>query len=147
MNISARTMALPKWFWICAGLGFAWNMFGVAQFLGTTLASQEGLMMSGMTEAQARLYFGLPVWMTIAFAIGVFGGLLGSALLLLRRKQSVPIFAVSLAGYVVLYVGDITEGVFAIMGSSQVIILTCVVLIAAGLFWLARRFEKQSVLY
>ncbi len=146
MNISARTMALLKWFWICAGLGFAWNMFGVAQFLGTTLASQEGLMMSGMTEAQARLYFGLPVWMTVAFAIGVFGGLLGSALLL-RRKQSVPIFAVSLAGYAVLYVGDITEGVFAIMGSSQVIILTCVVLIAAGLFWLARRFEKQSVLY
>jgi len=104
-------------------------------------------MMSGMTEGQAKLYFGLPVWMNIAFAIGVFGGLLGSALLLLRRKQSVPVFAVSLAGYVVLYIGDITEGVFAIMGSSQVIILTCVVLIAAGLLWLARWIEKQSALY
>lgn len=146
MNMTASTMPLPKWFWICAGLGLAWNMFGVVQFLGTALASQEGLMMSGMTEAQARLYFGLPVWMTIAFAIGVFGGLLGSALLMLRRKQSVPVFAVSLAGYIVLYIGDITEGVFAIMGSSQVIILTCVVLIAAGLLWLARKFERQSAL-
>ena len=146
MNMTASTMPLPKWFWICAGLGLAWNMFGVVQFLGTALASQEGLMMSGMTEAQARLYFGLPVWMTIAFAIGVFGGLLGSALLMLRRKQSVLVFAVSLAGYIVLYIGDITEGVFAIMGSSQVIILTCVVLIAAGLLWLARKFERQSAL-
>lgn len=146
MTTIARTMTLPKWFWICAGLGLAWNMFGVVQFLGTALASQEGLMMSGMTEAQARLYFGLPVWMHIAFAIGVFGGLLGSALLLLRRKQSVPVFAVSLAGYIVLYIGDITEGVFAIMGTSQVIILTCVVLIAAGLLWLARRFGRQSAL-
>jgi len=146
MNITAQTMTLPKWFWICASLGFAWNLFGVVQFLGTALASQEGLMMSGMTEAQARLYFGLPLWMNVAFAIGVFGGLLGSALLLLRRRQSVLVFAVSLAGYIVLYIGDITEGVFAIMGSSQVIILTSVVLIAAGLLWLARRFEKQSAL-
>ena len=147
MNITARTMTLPRWFWICAGLGLTWNLFGVAQFLGTALATQEGLMMGGMTEAQAELYFGLPVWMNAAFAIGVFGGLLGSALLLLRRKQAVPVLAVSLAAYIVLYIGDITEGVFAIMGSEQVIILTSVVLIAAGLLWLARKFERQSALY
>ncbi len=147
MNISARTMTLPKWFWICAGLGLAWNLFGVVQFMGTALASQEGLMMGGMTEAQAKLYFGLPIWMNIAFAVGVFGGLLGSALLLLRRKQAVPVFAISLVGYIVLYIGDITQGVFAIMGSEQVIILTSVVLIAAGLYWLARKFERQSALY
>lgn len=147
MNTTARTMPLPKWFWVCACLGLAWNLFGVVQFLGTAQASQEGLMMSGMTEAQARLYFGLPMWMNIAFAIGVFGGLLGSSLLLLRRKQSVPVFAVSLTAYIILYIGDITEGVFAIMGSSQVIILTCVVLIAAGLLWLARRFEQRSALH
>ena len=147
MNMTASTMPLPKWFWICAGLGLAWNMFGVVQFMGTAMAPQEGLMMGGMTKAQADLYFGLPVWMNIAFAIGVFGGLLGSALLLLRRKQAVPVLAVSLAAYIVLYIGDITEGVFAIMGSEQVIILTSVVLIAVGLLWLARRFERQSALY
>lgn len=147
MNMTASTMPLPKWFWICAGLGLAWNMFGVVQFVGTALASQEGLMMSGMTEAQAQLYFGLPVWMNIAFAIGVFGGLLGSALLLLRRKQSVPVFAVSLAAYIVLYIGDITEGVFAIMGSSQVMILTGVVLIATGLLLIARDLGKRRALY
>lgn len=147
MSITARALTLPKWFWMSAGLGFAWNMFGVAQFLGTALASEEGLMMSGMTEAQAKLYFGLPVWMTIAFVIGVFGGLLGSALLLLRRRQSVSVLALSLAGYVVLFIGDITEGGFAIMGSAQVVILTCVVLIAASLMGLARWSEKQSALY
>ncbi len=147
MNITASTMPLPKWFWICAGLGLAWNIFGVVQFLGTALASQESLMMGGMTEAQAKLYFGLPIWMNIAFAIGVFGGLLGSAMLLLRRKLAVLVLAASLAAYIVLYIGDITEGVFAIMGSEQVIILTSVVLIAVGLLWLARRFERQSALY
>jgi hypothetical protein len=147
MNAAAQTMTLPKWFWICAGLGLAWNMFGVVQFMGTAMASQEGLMMGGMTRAQADLYFDLPVWMNIAFAIGVFGGLLGSAMLLLRRKQAVPVLAVSLAAYIVLYIGDITEGVFAIMGSEQVIILTSVVLIAVGLLWLARKFERQSALY
>jgi hypothetical protein len=49
------------------------------------------------------------------------------------------VFGLSLAAYVALYLGDIIHGVFAALGTPQVLILTLVVLIAAGLFWLARR--------
>jgi hypothetical protein len=50
-----------------------------------------------------------------------------------------------LAAYLVLYVGDITQGVFQAFGMGQVIILTTVVLIAAGLLWVSmRQFRRVS---
>lgn len=89
---------------------------------------------------------GYPVWMTAAFAVGVLGGLVGCVLLLLKKRISVPVFVISLIGYIVLYVGDLTEGVFAAIGASQVAILSSVVIIAAALLWLSRHFAQKGAL-
>jgi hypothetical protein len=135
---------LPLWFWISAALGLLWNLFGLFRFLVDSFASVEKLMASGMTQAQASLYTGLPVWMTIVFAVGVIGGTLGCILLLLRKKQAFAVFAASLAGYIALYAGDIALGVFAAFGTPQVAILTTVVLIAAALLWLSHASQKRG---
>ena len=66
-------------------LGLAWNIFGTYQFIGSVNATAESLMAMGMSEAQAMVMTKYPLWMTIAFAIGVFGGLIGSILFLLRN--------------------------------------------------------------
>jgi hypothetical protein len=134
---------LPLWTRIVAGLGVAWNLYGIEQFRTTVFAPVEHFVAMGMTPEQATLYAGLPVWMDLAFGLGVVGGLVGSALLLFARRQATPVLAVSLAAYCVLYVGDITEGVFAALGIGQVAVLTVVVAIAAGLLalsvWAGRR--------
>jgi hypothetical protein len=144
MNQTTSNTRMPKWFWAIASLGLAWNIFGVVQFLATARGTVGSLMSGGMTQAQADLYINLPMWMTVAFAAGVFGGVLGSVLLLLRKSSSAPVFGVSLIAYVVLYIGDITQGVFTAFGPPQVVILTIVVLIAAGLLWLARHYQKAG---
>jgi hypothetical protein len=136
--------SVSKWYWWLALLGLAWNLFGVYRFLATTLATVEGLVGQGLTQAQAELYVGLPVWMNVAFALGVYGGTLGCLLLLLCNALAKPVFAFSLAAYAVLYLGDITQGVFAAFGSAQVTILTTVVAIAAGLQWLALQWPPRS---
>lgn len=135
---------LPLWFWAAAGLGLAWNAFGLVQYWGSVTATQESLAASGMTAEQAIVMLTYPAWMTGAFAFGVFGGLAGCTLLLLRKKIATPVFLVSLLGYIALYIGDITEGVFAALGRPQVIVLTAVVLIAAALLLLSRYFERQG---
>lgn len=127
-------------------LGLAWNIFGTYQFIGSVNATSESLMAMGMSEAQAMVMTKYPLWMTIAFAIGVFGGLIGSILLLLKKAISEKIFLASLLGYIVLYIGDITEGVFAAIGKSQVIVLTTVVAIAFGLWFFARSYRKKGLL-
>jgi hypothetical protein len=101
-------------------------------------------MASGLTQPQATLYAALPWWMNTVFAIGVFGGTVGSVLLLLRKSIAIPVFVVSLVAYVILYIGDITQGVFAAFGTPQVVILSTVVAIAAALLWLAMHFKKSQ---
>ena len=146
MEHRMQVKPLPIWFWIAAVLGLAWNVFGVVQYIGSVRATADSLVASGMTPEQAAVMLGYPAWMTAAFAIGVFGGVLGCALLLARKRVSVMVFALSLLAYVALFIGDWVEGVFAAMGSAQVIVLSMVVLIAAALFALARHFAARQAL-
>lgn len=134
----------PSWFWAAAGLGLAWNLFGVYQFLSTAGGTVDTRMASGLTQPQAELYAALPWWMNTVFATGVFGGTLGSILLLLRKSISVPVFVVSLVAYIVLYISDTTQGVFAAFGTPHVVILTTVVAIAAALLWLTTHVKKRQ---
>lgn len=124
---------MPTWVRLAAALGAAWSAFGVVQWSGQAFATPTMLMAKGMTADQAALYAALPGWMTTVFAIGVFGGLAGSILLLAGRRAAGPLLAMSLVGYIALYIGDITEGVFAAFGAGQVAMLTLVVAIAVGL--------------
>lgn len=137
----ART---PVWFRAVIGLGILWNVFGVYQFATQTFADETMLLNGGMTAAQAALYAGLPVWMPIAFGVGTIGGLIGTLLLLAGRQSATPVLGLSLAGYIVLYIGDMTEGVFAAFGTPQVVILSSVVAIAVGLFMLARVAARRG---
>jgi hypothetical protein len=140
---SMNAQKAPLWFWISATLGLLWNLFGLFRFSVDSFSSVEKLIAGGMTQAQASLYAGLPFWMTVVFAVGVIGGTLGCILLLLRKKQALAVFAVSLVGYIALYAGDIALGVFAAFGTPQVVILTTVVLIAVALLWLARLSQQR----
>ncbi len=133
-------------FWSVVGLGLAWNIFGVVQFLASLNATETSLMTQGLTAEQAMVMLNYPVWMTIAFAVGVFGGIIGSVLLALKSRVAISVFAISLIAYIILYIGDITEGVFAALGAPQVIILTFVVAVAAGLLWYARNLRIKGVL-
>ena len=126
--------------------GLLWSLFGAFQFAVQTFSDEAGLIASGMTPEQAQLYAGLPLWMAVDFAVGTFGGVLGCILLLAGRKLSVAVLAVSLAAYVALWTGDVLLGVFAVFGTPQVAVLSSVVLIAAGLLWLARRLAARGVL-
>ncbi len=138
LGAPAKPSSTPIWYWVVATLGLLWSAFGALQFIIAVSSTPEDLVAGGMTPEQAAVMSGYPGWMTAAFAVGVFGGVLGCVLLLMRNKTSTAVLAVSLAAYVVLYIGDYTEGVFAAMGAPQVIVLSLVVLIAAGLVWVSR---------
>ncbi|MCB1449239.1 MAG: hypothetical protein KDJ67_03825 [Nitratireductor sp.] len=136
-SLPASCLPAPRWLLMSALGGVAWNLFGAFQFVGAVTATPESLVASGLTPEQAAVMTGYPVWMTLAFAIGIAGGLVGSVLLYLRRPLSKAALAASLVAYVVLWIGDAIHGVFAAMGAPQVVILTTVVAIAATLLALS----------
>ena len=141
LTLDPRGTRIPAWFWGLAGFGVLWNLYGIHQFLGSLAPAGRAAMAAGMTAAQAQVYFSLPAWMSAVFAIGVFGGLLGSLGLVARRAAAVPVLAASLLAYAALFCGDLYFGVFDAL-PGQPAILVFVVLVAVGLLasaWAARR--------
>ncbi len=134
----ARIPASP-WISLSALAGAAWNLFGLVQFVHSLTATRESLVAAGLTPDQALVMTTYPAWMTFAFGLGVTAGLVGSLLLLWRFKAARPVLMLSLAAYVALWIGDAIHGVFAVMGVTQIAILTLVVAIAAGLFMVSLR--------
>lgn len=142
--LSKSSLRPPLWLLATAFAGLAWNAFGAVQFIGSLTATPQSLMASGLTAAQATVMTSYPAWMTLAFGVGVAGGLIGSGLLALRHRFARPVFAVSLMAYVALWIGDALYGVFAALGVSQILILTLVVAIAAGLYAISRSSAAQT---
>lgn len=135
----------PLWLVLAATAALAWNLFGLWQFGGFLTQTNESLMAQGMTEAQALAYNGMPAWVTMAFAVGVIGGALGTALLLLQRHAAMAVLGVSLVGYIALFVGDWAYGLFEVL-PSQLAILSTVVGIAAASLGLALFAVKRDIL-
>lgn len=145
--LPSPTLPRRSWPILAVGaVGVAWNLFGIVQWIGTVRATPQSLMAGGLDATQAALYLGLPGWMTLAFAIGVFGGLAGSLALTLRHRASWPLLAMSLVAYIALFAGDAAYGLFeAIPG--QLAILSVVLLIAivlAGVAWRERRATTRQ---
>lgn len=134
----------PKWFWLLASLGLLWNLSGIEEFYDSINATVDSMVAAGFTPEQANLYKSLPVWTMVVFGIAVFCGAIGCALLLLRKKISVKILAISLIAFSIYYVSDILYGVFAVFGIDEFIVLNIALLSAITMFWLARRSDKNG---
>lgn len=144
MTMTTSPASMPTLIRALAAGGAAWNAFGVIQFWGQVSATPAMLMAKGMTAAQANLYASLPDWMTTVFAIGVFGGLAGAVLLLFGQRAATMLLGMSLIGYIAVYIGDITQGVFAAFGTGQIVVLTIVVTIATALLALSLHADRRE---
>ena len=67
---------------------------GVMAYLGQVYITDE--VLNAMTPEQQELFANTPAWSTGVFAVAVFGALLASLLLLLRKKWATPLFLISL---------------------------------------------------
>jgi hypothetical protein len=86
--------AAPMWFWAVAAFALLWNLMGVSSFLMQVSMTDEGL--KALPLAEQELYNSYPLWTYIAFAIAVFGGMIGSVGLLMKKKWAKPAFIISL---------------------------------------------------
>lgn len=89
----------PKSFWVVAVLALLWNLLGVAMFAMQMMMTPEAL--AAMPAEQRQVYEATPSWLNIAFAVAVFGGVLGALGLLLKKRWAVLFFTLSLIGLLV----------------------------------------------
>ena len=141
------TTRTPWHLWVVGVVGLLWNAYGCFDYTMTQLEGDAWLRSMKMTEAQMAYFNAMPAWTHGAWAIGVWGGLLGSALLLLRMKWAFHLFVASLLGLVasLIYQYGLSNGM-EVGGTSGVVMYA--VILAACLFfiWYARMMSKRGVL-
>ncbi len=136
----------PKHLWIVGVISLLWGAMGAFDYLMTQ--THNASYMSQFTPEQLEFYYGFPVWVDAAWAIAVWGGLLGSVLLLLRKCLAVPVFLVSLVAMVAVSVHNygFADGL-AVMGGAFPLIFTAVIFIVSVSLWLyARAMSSRGVL-
>lgn len=149
MNTITRT---PAHLWIVGIIATVWNAIGCYDYLMTRMRNTEYLqsMMPGVDpNAMLAWVDSFPIWAQFGWGLGVWGGLLGSILLLLRSRYAFHALAASFVGMILGLGYQIAlappppgvpeEGMMAMM--PYVIIL-----IGAVLLYYAWRMRNNGVL-
>ncbi|MAQ02165.1 MAG: hypothetical protein CL586_08680 [Alteromonadaceae bacterium] len=131
---------------VFAWLMVLWNGIGVAAFFSQLMMTPE--MIAQLPEAQQAVYRDIPVWSYAAYALAVFGGLIGSILLALGKKLALPVLVISLAGVLVQqYYNFVVIDAIGIMGWGIVVMPVIVTVIALLLVIISQRGTRSGWLH
>ena len=140
------TPGRPWHLWLIGIIGGLWSAIGVLSFMLTQM-HVEAVM--SQFPPQQREYFESFPWWTVAFwAIGVFGGVIGCLLLLLKKRLAVPVLLASLIGAIVCNLGGLfLLGGLKVMREPSDLGLTLLpIIIAVFLACYAGAMSKKGVL-
>ena len=142
----------PVHLWIVGLLSLLWNGFGCYDYLMTRMRNEEYFKsMGGGVDPQAMLAWvdDFPFYAQFGWGLGVWMGLAGSVLLLMRHRWAVPALGLSLLGAVVglgyqIFLAPpapppMNEGAMTYMP-------WVIILVAAALYYYGLRQQKAGVL-
>ena len=133
----------PRSFLIIGLIALVWNLFGVMSYIMHVTMSPEAL--AQMPEAERALYESSPAWVTGAFAIAVFSGVLGCVGLLLKKAWSAPVFLVSLVAIVLQFAYWLfMTASIEVHGVQAVIMPLLVTVIGVFLVWYSRDAKAKG---
>jgi hypothetical protein len=148
----AMAARAPAHLWIVGILSLVWNCFGAYDYTMTRMRNTDYIAgaMPGVDPNVALAWVdSMPMYAQIGWGLGVWLGLLGSVLLLIRSRWAVWSFGLSLVG-AVLSLGYQMLLAPPMPGASESPLMKAVpafvLAIALALFLYARAQEKKGVL-
>jgi len=123
-------------FWVICILALIWNVMGSMNYL----MQMNPEMLANYPEAAKSLVESRPAWATGAFAIAVFGGVIGDILLILRKTVAYYLFIASLLGVIVtnIHTVQVTSAVDIWIGSAMSLA------VAAFLIWYSKLVKGKG---
>ena len=136
----------PWHLWLVGVVALLWNGLGCLDYTMTQLQGDAWLANMDPTELQMAYFHAMPSWTDAAWAIAVWGGLLGGILLLVRRKWALHAFAASFLGWAAgaVYTFALSNGMEAMGGWWPMLVVKGV--ICAFFVWYASIMGKRGVL-
>ena len=140
-------MKAPWHLWVIGILSLLWNAGGAYDYYATRTGNEDYLAM--LTAEQLAYLEAFPFWVSIAWALGAWGAVLGSILLLLRSRHAVTAFVISFIGMI----GNLVYGLFisptpmtAMASGGAMVFMIAIVVVAILLIIYARRMTDAGVL-
>ena len=137
--------AAPWHLWAIGVVSLLWNSFGCYDYVMTNLRDAKYL---AQFPPEVIAYLDtMPRWLTGFWALGVWGSIAGSVLLLLRSRHGVTAFAVSLLGLAVSQIYQWLDHRPDAMKGSGMVMMTVVIWGALIFFlWYSARLRRLGVL-
>ena len=133
----------PTWFWIISVIALLWNIMGVIAYLADAYMSVETL--AELSQEQRMLYESRPAWVTGVFAIAVWGGLIGSIGLLVRKKWAYIMFIISLIAVLAQNVYQFfLSNTFDVLGSAAMAFPILIIIISILLILFSNWAKKNE---
>lgn len=129
-------------FWLVGVFTLIWSLLGTMNFF----MQLNPEMLATMPENHRAIAENRPAWVTAAFGLAVFGGSLGSLLLLLRRRIALPVFVAAFIGVLLamahaLFLMNIPLGYSA----GEIVLAVILPIIVAGfLVWYGRFADRRG---
>ncbi|OYW48339.1 MAG: hypothetical protein B7Y36_12960 [Novosphingobium sp. 28-62-57] len=138
----------PAHLWAVGVVSLLWNSFGCVDYTMSKLDPVAYMQSVGMGEAEIAYTQALPAWLSAFWALGVWGSLAGSVLLLLRSRHAVTAFAVSLLGLAVTQIYNLFDSTVPESMNLGAMLVMNLVIWASLLFllWYALRMKGRGVL-
>ena len=146
MNATAAGRT-PAHLWIVGVLSLIWSCVGANDYYQSQTGNMAYFQAVGMGQAEIDWVHGFPAWAVSIWAIGVWVGLAGSILLLLRMRYAFHAFVISLAALVITTIYQFATPHPASLDTTFGYGVTAVVwLIAIALVLYTRRQAANGVL-
>jgi hypothetical protein len=135
----------PWHLWAVGIVSLAWNAMGGVDY---TMSHMHNVAyLAQKTPEQIAWFDAFPIWATSCWAIGVWGAIAGSILLLIRSSFAVAAFGVSLVGFIgshfYQFTSDAPAGLNTGTGTAFAAILAVV---AVSLLLYARAMKQKGIL-
>lgn len=137
------TNKLPTWFWVVSGIALVWNLLGLMAYAGHMMLGPDDF--AKMPEAERLLYESVPAWATGAFTLAVFGGVIGSIGLLMRKAWAGIAFIASLVGVILQQTHSFfLSNTFEVLGSAAMTGPIIVLIGAIALVWFSNMVKGKG---
>lgn len=136
----------PWHLWLVGILGFLWNSMGALDFVMTQTKNEA--YMSNFTAEQLAFFYGFPSWVILAWAIAVWGSLIGTIFLLLRNRLAVILFSISLIAMLVTTIHNygLSNGLQVIGDTFSLAFTGIIFVIAVFLYFYSSSMKRKGIL-
>lgn len=145
---TVQPVPTPTHLWVVGILSLLWNGFGAYDYTMSHVGGLAYFETMGL-DAEAFAWFeAMPVWATAAWAVGVWGSVVGSILLLARSRHAATAFLLSIVGAALSFAYQFTDAdkPASMQGGAALAMPVVILLLIVAQWYYARRQALAVVL-